>query len=132
MARRAGTSPAVVSYVINNGPRPVAAATRARVEAAMTELGYRPNLVARALRSARSNTIGLIVPDSTEPFFTELTHAVEQAAFAQGSLVLLGNSGFSTDVEQRYVEALSGMQVDGLLLIRAEVGRGHVDRTAAA
>lgn len=128
VARRAGTSPAVVSYVINNGPRPVAASTRARVEAAMEELGYRPNLVARALRSSRSNTIGLIIPDSTEAFFTELTHAVEQAAFAQGSLVLFGNTGFSPEVEQRYVDVLAGMQVDGLLLVRAEVG---APRTAA-
>src|SRR5690606_1650671 len=84
VARRAGTSPAVVSYVLNNGPRPVAAATRARVEAAVAELGYRPNLVAKALRSARSNTIGLVVPDSTESFFTELVHAVERAAHAEG------------------------------------------------
>jgi LacI family transcriptional regulator len=121
VARRAGTSPAVVSYVLNNGPRPVAAATRARVEAAVAELGYRPNLVARALRSARSNTIGLVVPDSTESFFTELVHAVERAAHAEGMLVLLGNSGFSRTQERRYVQTLAGMQVDGLLLVQAEV-----------
>jgi LacI family transcriptional regulator len=123
VARRAGTSPAVVSYVLNNGPRPVAAATRARVERAMVELGYRPNLVARALRSARSGTIGLVVPDSTEPFFTELVHAVEQAAFRHGSLVLLGNSAFSPERERRYAEALASMRVDGLLVVRAEVDR---------
>ncbi|MGH3588203.1 MAG: LacI family DNA-binding transcriptional regulator, partial [Pseudonocardia sp.] len=105
VARHAGTSPAVVSYVLNNGPRPVAAATRARVEAAMAELGYRPNLVAKALRSARSNTIGLVVPDSTESFFTELVHAVERAAHEAGMLVLLGNSGFSRAQEQRYAQA---------------------------
>ncbi|MFC7486117.1 LacI family DNA-binding transcriptional regulator [Knoellia sp. CPCC 206453] len=121
VARRAGTSSAVVSYVLNDGPRPVAAATRARVEAAVVELGYRPNLVARALRSSRSNTIGLVVPDSTQAFFTELIHAVERAAFADGSLVLLGNSGFSRTMERRYAESLAGMQVDGLLLIESEV-----------
>ncbi|WP_219416739.1 LacI family DNA-binding transcriptional regulator [Pseudonocardia nigra] len=121
VARRAGTSPAVVSYVLNNGPRPVAPATRARVEAAMAELGYRPNLVAKALRSARSNTIGLVVPDSAESFFTELVHAVERAAHAEGVLVLLGNSGFSRAQEHRYAQTLAGMQVDGLLLVQAEV-----------
>ncbi|WP_028921598.1 LacI family DNA-binding transcriptional regulator [Pseudonocardia acaciae] len=121
VARRAGTSPAVVSYVLNNGPRPVAAATRARVQTAMAELGYRPNLVARALRSARSHTIGLVVPDSTEPFFTELVHAVERAAYAEGMLLLLGNSGFSRAQENRYATTLAGMRVDGLLLVRAEV-----------
>src|SRR5690606_31659538 len=121
VARRAGTSPAVVSYVLNNGPRPVAAATRARVEAAVAELGYRPNLVAKALRSARSNTIGLVVPDSTESFFTELVHAVERAAHAEGMLVLLGNSGFSPVQERRYAQTLAGMRVNGLLLVQAEV-----------
>lgn len=111
----------MVSYVINGGPRPVAAATRERVEQAIAELDYRPNLVARALRSTRSNVIGLVVPDSSEAFFTELIHAVERAAFDTGSLVLLGNSGFSNAQEHQYAETLTNMQVDGLLLVRAEV-----------
>lgn len=132
VARLAGTSPAVVSYVINNGPRPVAAATRARVLAAIAELDYRPNLVARALRSTRSNTIGLVVPDSSEAFFTELVHAVERAAFADDSLVLLGNSGFSQAQERRYVETLAGMQVSGLLLVRSEVDVPGAPHTEAA
>ncbi|MEV0251191.1 LacI family DNA-binding transcriptional regulator [Nocardia sp. NPDC050712] len=121
VARLAGTSPAVVSYVINNGPRPVAAATREKVLAAIAELNYQPNLVARALRSTRSNTIGLVVPDSSEGFFTELVRGVERAAFADGSLVLLGNSGYSQEQELRYARTLAGFQVSGLLLVRAEV-----------
>ncbi|WP_194813563.1 LacI family DNA-binding transcriptional regulator [Nocardia sp. XZ_19_385] len=121
VARLAGTSPAVVSYVINNGPRPVAAATRDKVLAAIAELNYQPNLMARALRSTRSNTIGLVVPDSSEGFFTELVRAVERAAFADGSLVLLGNSGYSQDQENRYARTLAGFQVNGLLLVRSEV-----------
>lgn len=121
VARRAGTSSAVVSYVVNGGPRPVAPDTRARVEAAIAELGYRPNLMARALRSTRSHVLGLVVPDSSEAFFTELSHAVERAAFESGSLVLLGNSAFRADQESHYIESLANMRVDGLLLIRAEV-----------
>lgn len=122
VARLAGTSPAVVSYVVNNGPRPVAESTRARVLAAIAELDYRPNLVARALRSTQSNTIGLVVPDSSQAFFTELVHAVERAAHAGGSLVLLGNSAFSPAQERRYVETLASMQVAGVLLVSSEVG----------
>jgi len=122
VARLAGTSPAVVSYVLNNGPRPVAADTRTRVLKAVETLGYRPNQLARALRSQRSNTIGLVVPDSSEAFFTELVHAVEQAAFADGALVLLGNSGFDRERELRYLESLADMQVGGLLLVRSESG----------
>lgn len=130
VARLAGTSTAVVSYVLNDGPRPVASATRAKVLAAIQELGYRPNLVARALRSTRSNTIGLVVPDSSAAFFTELVHAVERAAFADDSLVLLGNSGYSTSHETRYARTLAGMQVGGVLLVRSEVeepGAAHAD-----
>ncbi|MEV6280671.1 LacI family DNA-binding transcriptional regulator [Nocardia sp. NPDC051832] len=125
VARLAGTSPAVVSYVINNGPRPVASATRAKVLAAIAALNYQPNLMARALRSTRSNTIGLVVPDSSEGFFTELVRGVERAAFAEGSLVLLGNSGYSQDQELRYARTLAGFQVSGLLLVRSEVDGHH-------
>lgn len=122
VARRAGTSTAVVSYVVNGGPRPVSAQTRARVESAIAELGYQPNLVARALRANRSNMIGMVVPNSSEAFFSELVHGVERAAYAQGSLVLLGNAGFSTAYERRYLESLANMHVDGVLLVRSEVG----------
>ncbi|GAB2668587.1 LacI family DNA-binding transcriptional regulator [Nocardia goodfellowii] len=129
VARLAGTSPAVVSYVINNGPRPVAAATRDKVLAAIAELDYQPNLMARALRSTRSNTIGLVVPDSSEGFFTELVRGVERAAFADGSLVLLGNSGYARDQEIRYARTLAGFQVSGLLLVRSEIDAGRAAHT---
>ncbi|PSK97840.1 LacI family transcriptional regulator [Murinocardiopsis flavida] len=127
VARLAGTSPAVVSYVLNNGPRPVAPSTRIRVQDAIETLGYRPNQLARALRSQRSNTIGLVVPDSSEAFFTELVHAVEQAAFAAGSLVLLGNSRFDRRQELRYLESLASMQVSGILLVRSESGESETE-----
>ena len=80
VARLADTSTAVVSYVVNDGPRPVAAATRERVRAAITELGYRPNAVARALRAQQTQTIGMLVPDISNPFFAELSQAVPGAA----------------------------------------------------
>jgi LacI family transcriptional regulator len=63
VARLAGVSSAVVSYVVNNGPRPVAEATRRRVLEAIEKLGYHPNAAARALITGRSDLIGLIVPD---------------------------------------------------------------------
>ena len=69
VARVAGTSVAVVSYVINNGPRPVAEATRLRVLAAIEQTGYRPNDIARALASGSTQTYGLVVPDISNPFF---------------------------------------------------------------
>jgi LacI family transcriptional regulator len=117
VARLAGTSTAVVSYVINDGPRPVAPATRERVLAAIAELGYRPNSVAQAMASRRTNLIGMVVPDARQPFFAELSHAVERVASERGKIVLLGNSDYTGDREIHYVRAFLGMRVAGLILI---------------
>lgn len=117
VARLAGTSTAVVSYVINNGPRPVAPATREKVLAAIEELGYRPNSVAQAMASRRTNLIGMVVPDARQPFFAEMAHAVERAASDRGKLVLIGNSDYEDDREMHYVRAFLGMRVAGLILV---------------
>lgn len=117
MARLAGTSTAVVSYVINNGPRPVAPATRERVLAAIKELSYRPDRVAQAMASRRTDLIGLIVPDARQPFFGEMAHAVEQAASERGKMVLVGNSDYIAEREVHYLRAFLGMRVSGLILV---------------
>lgn len=117
VARLAGTSTAVVSYVINNGPRPVAPATKERVLAAIDELGYRPDRVAQAMASRRTDLIGLIVPDARQPFFAEMAHAVEQAAADRGKMVLVGNSDYLDEREVHYLRAFLGMRVSGLILI---------------
>ncbi|MGI3785204.1 MAG: LacI family DNA-binding transcriptional regulator, partial [Janthinobacterium lividum] len=69
VARLAGVSPAVVSYVLNGGPRPVAPATAERVREAVRQLDYRPNRAARALRVGSTGMVGLILPSVTNPFF---------------------------------------------------------------
>lgn len=117
VARLAGTSTAVVSYVINNGPRPVAPATKEKVLAAIEQLGYRPNSVAQAMASRRTNLIGMVVPDARQPFFAEMAHAVERAASDRGKLVLIGNSDYVDDREVHYVRAFLGMRVSGLILV---------------
>ena len=117
VARLAGTSTAVVSYVINNGPRPVAPATRERVLAAIKQLGYRPDRVAQAMASRRTDLIGLIVPDARQPFFAEMAHAVERAAAERGKMVLVGNSDYLDEREVHYLRAFLGMRVSGLILI---------------
>lgn len=106
-----------MSYVINNGPRPVAPATRERVLAAIKELGYRPDRVAQAMASRRTDLIGMIVPDARQPFFAELTHAVERAAAERGQMVLVGNSDYLDEREVHYLRAFLGMRVSGLILI---------------
>ncbi|MFD9045611.1 LacI family DNA-binding transcriptional regulator, partial [Streptomyces zaomyceticus] len=127
VARLAGTSTAVVSYVINNGPRPVAPATRERVLAAIKELGYRPDRVAQAMASRRTDLIGMIVPDARQPFFAELAHAVEQAAAERGKMVLVGNSDYRDEREVHYLRAFLGMRVSGLIL----VSQGMSERAAS-
>lgn len=117
VARLAGVSNAVVSYVVNGGPRPVAEHTRVRVLDAIERLGYRPNGAARALRLARTSTIGLLVRDNTNPFFAEFAHAVEDAAFARNHAVLLGNSSGSAEREASYLGAFLDRAVDGLMII---------------
>ncbi len=119
VARMAGTSTAVVSYVINNGPRPVAPATRERVLAAIKELGYRPDRVAQAMASRRTDLIGLVVPDARQPFFAEMAHAVERVAAERGKMVLVGNSDYLDEREVHYLRAFLGMRVSGLILISA-------------
>lgn len=116
VARRAGTSTAVVSYVINDGPRPVSAATRALVERAVSELGYRRNPLASALSAGRTNLVGLLVPDSTNAFFSEMARHIEQEARRRGLLMLLGNTSYDPLVEQDYESALADLRAMGTLI----------------
>ncbi len=127
VARLAGTSSAVVSYVVNNGPRPVAAATRTRVLAAIDELGYRPNGLARALKVRRTLALGLVVPDSSNPFFAELARVIEDAAYQHGYTLLVGNAADDDQRETSYVRAFGERQMDGLLLISSEGSRSVVE-----
>ncbi|MCX4850325.1 LacI family DNA-binding transcriptional regulator [Streptomyces sp. NBC_00893] len=122
VARAAGTSTAVVSYVMNNGPRPVAAETRERVLAAAAELDYRPNRIARALRSRTTGVVGLILVDASNPYFGALARHVEQALDTCGKLTLIGNAGYSPDRQEHLVDKFLAAQVDGLIIVSADGG----------
>lgn len=124
VARLAGTSPAVVSYVLNGGPRGVSAETKARVLAAIEQLGYHPNGIARSLRMNRTMTLGLVVPDTSNPFFAELGRAIEEAAFAHGYTLLVGNAAEIDERQTAYVRTFLARQVDGLFLVPAHGAAG--------
>ena len=113
VARLAGVSSAVVSYVVNNGPRPVAEATRARVLDAIDKLGYRPNAAARSLIMGRSDLVGLIVPDVRNPYFAALAQAVEVEARAKGVNLVLAQG--ATGHLAALIESLSGHLVAGII-----------------
>lgn len=117
VAREAGVSVAVVSYVVNDGPRPVAAATKNRVLAAMKATGYRPNGIAQALALGVSGAYGLIVPDISNPFFAALAHELEDAVSSRGRVLLLGDSAESKTREQELVKIFLRRQIDGILYV---------------
>ncbi|WP_091094156.1 LacI family DNA-binding transcriptional regulator [Nonomuraea wenchangensis] len=132
VARRAGTSTAVVSYVMNDGPRAVAAATRERVLAAAAELGYRPNRIARALRSRTTGVVGLILADSPNPYFGDLARHVERALDERDRLVLIGNAGYSAERQRRLVDRFLAAQVDALVIVSADGGEDVTPQAEAA
>ncbi len=113
VARLAGVSSAVVSYVVNDGPRPVAAATRSRVLDAIAKLDYRPNSAARSLITGQSQLLGLIVPDVENPYFAGLAKAVELQAARRGLRLVLAQCA-SEDLTGM-VDSLAGLQVDGII-----------------
>ncbi len=120
VAARAGVSVTVVSYVLNDGPRPVSPATRARVEKAIEELGYYPNELARSLRRQRSLTIGLLIPNLANPVYAEIARNIEDVCIKAGYLVLLCDSARDPAQEKRFVRMLRAKQVDGVIMIPSQ------------
>jgi LacI family transcriptional regulator len=115
VAAHAGVSVATVSNVLNR-PEIVAVSTRDRVHAAIRELGFVRNESARQLRAGRSRTIGLVVLDVANPFFTDLARGVEDEASKAGYAVILCNSDDQERKEKRYLEVLEEHRVQGVLI----------------
>ncbi|MFD0381849.1 LacI family DNA-binding transcriptional regulator [Streptomyces stramineus] len=130
VAERAGVSVATVSRVLN-GRSPVAT-TRDRVLAAVAELGYRPNVVARSLRTARTRTLGLVISDLRNPFFTELADAVEQEARALRYSLIIGNAGESPEQQDDHIRTLLDRRIDGLLVSSAGTGSAMLAEAVAS
>lgn len=115
VAQRAGVSLKTVSNVINHYPH-VTPATRARVETAIAELDYRPNLGARSLRSGRCGMIALAIPDLAQLYFAGLAAAVGRAAKNRGVAVLIEQTEGDAVAEQLVLDGLRDRLVDGILL----------------
>lgn len=116
VAEKAGVSISTVSRVLT-GSAPVSPGLRQRVIAAVEELGYRPNALARGLRMRRTAVIGLLIPDISNPFFGQLARVVEEAANKRGYSILLCNSQNSNQRETQYLDLLRQQQVDGVLVV---------------
>jgi LacI family transcriptional regulator len=118
VAKSAHVAPITVSRVINDSGY-VSDEIRRRVEAAIEELGYVPNRVARSLRSKQTHTLALVLTDITNPFWTTVARGVEDAASEDGFSVILCNTDESDVKEHHYVRVLLQKQVDGFLLVPA-------------
>lgn len=115
VAARAGVSRALVSLVMRNSPR-VSTQSRERVLAAAAELGYRPNVLARNLASGQTHTVGVMLNDIHNPYFTEMAEGVTAAAAEAGLQVLLNSGWQREDGENQAIEALLNMRTDGIVL----------------
>lgn len=118
VAKHAGVAPATVSRVINDSGY-VAGETRERVERAIAALGYAPNRLAQGLRSKQTQTLGLILTDITNPFWTTVARGVEDAASKAGFSVVLCNTDESQAKQDQYARLLLQKQVDGFVLVPA-------------
>jgi LacI family transcriptional regulator len=116
VARVAGVSPATVSQVLNGG-RPVAEGTRARIEAVISELSFRPNAFARGLKTLRSHLVGILLPDLSNPFYPTLVRGAQDVLGGRGYHAVVVNTDADSLQERALVAELVHRQVDGLLLI---------------
>lgn len=127
VAARAEVSVGTVSNVLNR-PQRVSANTRDRVLRAIKELGYVRNEAARSLRSGRSRTVGLLVLDVANPFFTDVARGAEAVADENGAVVTLCNSGNSRSRELAHLRHLEEQRVQGVLMTPVEAGAEWLER----
>jgi DNA-binding LacI/PurR family transcriptional regulator len=131
VAQRAGVSPATVSRVVNaNGS--ISAKTTQRVRTAIEELGFRPNVIGRNLKSARTWTFGILLPSLSNPIFGEVLEGIQKAALSAGYSALITCSNYREDEERNAIETMLANRVDGLILTVADADHSaQLDRLDA-
>jgi LacI family transcriptional regulator len=119
VARESGYSASTVSIVLNGAPlsRYIPSDTKARIETAAKRLGYRPNPLARSLRSQRSNIVGVMVFDITDPFCTPILRGLENSLYQANYLSFLADAHNETHRFERYLEMLLDRRVEGLIIV---------------
>jgi LacI family transcriptional regulator len=118
VAAIAGVSFTTVSHVVNN-TRPVSADVRSKVELAIRQLNYVPSAVARSLKARSTTTIGLVVPNSTNPYFAELARGIEDGCARNGYCLFFCNSDDDPAKQRNYLRVLQEKRIDGLIVASA-------------
>lgn len=126
VARASGVSVMTVSRVVNH-KEGIGEDTRRRVQAMIEQLGYRPSSIARGLVTAHTGTIGLVVPDNTNPFFSELARGVEDIAYTEGYNVFLCNTEEDNERELAVLQSLEEKRVDGIILCSSRLDEGDFE-----
>jgi len=126
VAREANVSMATVSRVVNGNPN-VKPTTRKKVLEAIERLGYRPNAVARGLASKKTTTVGVIIPDISSIFYSELARGIEDIATMYKYNIILSNSDQNKDKELHLLNTMLGKQVDGIVFMGSHVTEEHVE-----
>jgi len=116
VALRAGVSVTTVSHVVND-TRHVSAKGRERVELAIRELGYVPNAMARSLKSNTTSTLGMLIPNSSNPYFAEIVRIVEDRCFGAGYTLVLCNTDDEPHRQSVYLQVLAERRIDGLIVV---------------
>ena len=133
VARRSGVHPATASRALNPATRMlVSEETASRVLSAAAALGYRPNTVARSLRTRRSHTIGVLIPDLTNPLFPPIVRGLEDRLAADGYVALIGNTDADDERELMVFELMRARHVDGFVLATATTHDRVLEEAAQA
>ncbi|WP_407272264.1 catabolite control protein A [Radiobacillus sp. PE A8.2] len=125
VAREANVSMATVSRVVNGNPN-VKPATRKKVLNTIERLGYRPNAVARGLASKKTTTVGVIIPDISNIFFSELARGIDDIANMYKYNIILSNSDQNKDRELALINTMLEKQVDGIVFMGGKITEEHV------
>jgi len=126
VATKCGVSVATVSRVINNSEL-VTEDTKQKVRLVIEELGFIPNTNARGLSTKKTNTIGVIVPNISNPFFGELIEGAEQAASDKGYNIIILNSGYNNEKTFKDIMVLKSRDVDGIIMSSADIDEKTLD-----
>ncbi|MFN2458538.1 MAG: LacI family DNA-binding transcriptional regulator, partial [Chitinophagaceae bacterium] len=128
IASHVGVSTALVSYVLNGKEKEarVGKEIAVKIRKAATKLKYQPNLIAKSLKSGKTHTIGLIVADISNPFFSNLARIIEDEAKDHGYTVIIGSSDESAEKSQVLIDTLLNRQVDGLIIAPADNTQNQV------